>query len=78
VQHECRLRGGLPLHPGDVWVIISTGEGKTKQGWLVCAGCGTREKHPTRESDCWLACWCEDPDRCLACSFCKKCWEEFD
>ena len=58
-------------------MIVTYGKDKEKQGWIICAGCGAREKHPTAESDRWLACWCADPDRCLGCGECAKCWEEF-
>ena len=54
-------------------MIISRGKGKKRQGFIICA-CGAEELHPTSGSDRWYACWCENPDRCVACGACEMCF----
>jgi hypothetical protein len=48
--------------------------GKDTFGTITCAKCGAEAKHPTLESDKWWACSCADPDRCLECGLCPKCY----
>ena len=55
-------------------MIIPSHAGKKPVGKIVCGVCGVEERHPTPESDWWSVCWCDDPDRCVTCGICEKCF----